>query len=77
MGRCFQYLNRSKKEVKGLKYCCAEHVEFALEEMINTYLTPPQLLPLEEEKLSTSACGYCGKPAVYIVANEHSHTRCG
>ena len=58
-------------------YCCEEHVEYALEELINKYVTAPQLLPLQQEKLLTTPCGYCGKQAIYVVANEHSHTKCG
>lgn len=58
-------------------YCCEEHVEYGLEEMINTYATPPQLLLLETEELLTTPCGYCGKEAIYIVSNGYSHTKCG
>ncbi|WAA12270.1 CxxH/CxxC protein [Fervidibacillus halotolerans] len=62
---------------KKVIYSCEEHVEYAMEEIINEKGTPPILKRLESGKLSTKACAYCGKLSVYIVSNEYSHTKCG
>lgn len=53
-----------------MKYCCSEHVELALDEAVDEYETAPQLEKLEAVENSGFSCGYCGQPAVYIVANE-------
>lgn len=53
-----------------MKYCCSEHVELALDEAVDEYETAPQLEKLEAVENSGVSCGYCGQPAVYIVANE-------
>lgn len=58
-------------------YCCEEHVEYALEEVINEKEMPPIFQRLESGKLSTNPCAYCGKPSVYIVSNGYSPTKCG
>lgn len=49
-------------------YCCEEHVEIALDTIVDEFETFPVLLKLTEE-LSTT-CEYCQKPAVYFVGNE-------
>jgi CxxH/CxxC protein (TIGR04129 family) len=62
-----------KKILKGweyMKYCCNEHVELALDEAVDEFETAPQLMKLEAVDKSGFVCGYCGQPAVYIVANE-------
>jgi CxxH/CxxC protein (TIGR04129 family) len=58
-------------------YCCEEHVEMALEIVINESGTAPLLQPIESKELLTKTCEYCGQLAIYIVANEYSHTKCG
>ncbi|WAA09561.1 CxxH/CxxC protein [Fervidibacillus albus] len=58
-------------------YSCEEHVEYALEEVVNEEGMPPTLKRIESGILSTKRCAYCGKPSVYIVSNEYSHTKCG
>jgi len=50
-------------------YCCKEHAEFALEEVIIETGEPPKIEEVNVEKLPTSKCGYCGQTAEYIVAN--------
>lgn len=50
-------------------YCCQEHVELALDVIVDEYETFPILQKVEEKELS-SACEYCGKPAEYMVGNE-------
>lgn len=50
-------------------YCCKEHVELALDVVVDEYEVAPVLKELsEEEKLST-ACEYCSEQAIYMVAN--------
>ena len=50
-------------------YCCKEHIEMALDEVVDKYEVAPVMKELtEEEKLSTT-CAYCDEQAVYIVAN--------
>ncbi|WP_210367614.1 CxxH/CxxC protein [Bacillus sp. REN3] len=50
-------------------YCCEEHVELALDEAIDEFEVAPELIKLDDVDKSGFACGYCGKPAAYIVAN--------
>ncbi len=54
---------------KKVIYCCEEHVELGLDELVNQMETAPVLSQLDSEKLPTTTCGYCGKPAIYIVSN--------
>lgn len=50
--------------------CCLEHVELALDVIVDEYEVAPKLRELsEEEKLSTT-CEYCQNKAVYVVGNE-------
>ncbi|MCU9613456.1 CxxH/CxxC protein [Caldibacillus lycopersici] len=50
-------------------YCCKEHVEYALEEIVNESEMAPILKQVEADKLSTAICEYCGQVAEYVVAN--------
>lgn len=50
-------------------YCCEEHVEIALDEVVDEYETYPVLSKVDVDNLSTS-CEYCQNAAVYIVANK-------
>lgn len=57
-----------KGEIKMI-YCCAEHVDIAIDTIVNEHETFPILEQVsEEEKLST-ACEYCKNTAIYMVAN--------
>jgi hypothetical protein len=58
-------------------FACREHVEFALEEMVNQTVEPPVMETLKPVGDSTPACEYCGQTAEYVVANRHSATKCG
>lgn len=49
-------------------YCCEEHVEIAIDTIVDDFETFPILNKIEDEKLSTT-CEYCQKHAVYMVAN--------
>ncbi|SDZ65460.1 CxxH/CxxC protein, BA_5709 family [Evansella caseinilytica] len=49
-------------------YCCQEHVDAAIEDVVDETQLPPQLeLLTEEEKLSTP-CSYCEVQANYKVS---------
>ncbi|MCF6410739.1 CxxH/CxxC protein [Pseudalkalibacillus salsuginis] len=49
--------------------CCKEHVELALEVIVDEYETAPEMKELTEaEKLST-ICEYCKNNAIYMVSN--------
>jgi len=54
-------------EMKNI-YCCKEHVEYGLEEVINESEVPPKLEEVKEQ-LPTVTCEYCGQLAEYIVSN--------
>ena len=51
-------------------YCCEEHVEVAIDTIVDECETFPVLNSIsEEEKLSTT-CEYCRNAPIYMVANE-------
>lgn len=50
-------------------YCCEEHVDIALDTIVDEYETFPILSKIPEDQLSTT-CEYCEKRALYIVENE-------
>nr|WP_074440580.1 CxxH/CxxC protein [Fictibacillus enclensis] len=52
------------------KYCCDEHVDIGIDELIDELEIYPNLeLLTENEKLAT-ICTYCDKTAIYKVSNE-------
>ncbi len=50
-------------------YACDEHVDIALEMIVDRYETAPTLEPIQEEKKISTTCEFCQKQAAYIVAN--------
>lgn len=50
-------------------YCCAEHVDKALDMVVAEFETYPVLEKAAEKELSTT-CEYCRNLAVYMVGNE-------
>ncbi|QIZ05916.1 CxxH/CxxC protein [Priestia megaterium] len=50
-------------------YCCEEHVDIALDDIVDQYQTYPVLSQIPVDKSSTG-CEYCEKQAVYMVANK-------
>ncbi|WP_147536020.1 CxxH/CxxC protein [Bacillus marasmi] len=50
-------------------YCCEEHVELALDVIVDDYMTSPTLEKIDEEKKISTTCEYCRNLAVYVVAN--------
>lgn len=55
-------------------YCCEEHVELAMDVIINEKETYPILEKCNTIHNLSTTCEYCEKPSVYIVSNERSHT---
>lgn len=57
------------KDEKKMIYCCEEHVDLAIDTIVDEFETFPLLSKVEAEELST-ACEYCQNTAIYVVANE-------
>jgi CxxH/CxxC protein (TIGR04129 family) len=58
--------------MKGLRkmiYCCEEHVELALDVIVDDYEIAPKLEKITNPDKISTACEYCEKSAVYMVAN--------
>ncbi|MCP3739919.1 CxxH/CxxC protein [Rossellomorea sp. BNER] len=50
-------------------YCCKEHVELAMDIVVDEYEVAPVLEQLTEEQRLSTICEYCENNATYIVAN--------
>ncbi|MBM7585110.1 CxxH/CxxC protein (TIGR04129 family) [Bacillus pakistanensis] len=50
-------------------YCCKEHVELAMDIVVDEYEVAPVLEQLTEEQSLSTTCEYCENNATYIVAN--------
>lgn len=50
-------------------YSCEEHVEIAIDSVIDESYTFPILSKISDKELSTT-CEYCRNMAIYVVANE-------
>ncbi|RDI40902.1 CxxH/CxxC protein [Falsibacillus pallidus] len=50
-------------------YCCKEHVELALDVIVDEYETAPVMKVLSEEEQLSTTCEYCENKPVYLVAN--------
>ncbi|MDN4071455.1 CxxH/CxxC protein [Fictibacillus terranigra] len=60
----------NKGECLLKKYCCDEHVDIGIDEIVDELEIYPNLeLLTESEKLSTT-CTYCEKKPIYKVSNE-------
>ncbi|WP_410489319.1 CxxH/CxxC protein [Bacillus sp. DTU_2020_1000418_1_SI_GHA_SEK_038] len=60
----------SMKENEQIIYSCDEHVDIAIDTIVDEYETFPMLMKIsDDEKLSTP-CEYCRNQAIYLVANE-------
>lgn len=51
-------------------YCCEEHVELAIDMIVDELETFPQLTQMEDEQNLSTACEYCRNTAIYVVANK-------
>lgn len=50
-------------------YCCKEHVELALDIVVDEHETAPVLEKLETESKLPTPCEFCQNAAEYIVGN--------
>ncbi|MFC7395066.1 CxxH/CxxC protein [Scopulibacillus cellulosilyticus] len=56
--------------MKRLRYLvCLEHVELALESIVDNYQTAPVIEEIKKENNLSTPCEYCEKTAEYIVTN--------
>jgi CxxH/CxxC protein (TIGR04129 family) len=53
-----------------MPYCCIEHVDLALDEVVKEHETAPIFEKLESVENIQPTCAYCGKLAIYVVGNE-------
>ena len=50
-------------------YCCQEHVDMALDEVVYECETYPVLTLVPEENQLSTTCEYCRNVAIYLVGN--------
>lgn len=50
-------------------YCCQEHVDMALDEVVYECETYPQLTSITDQEQMTPICGYCRNQSIYMVSN--------
>ncbi|MBS4207131.1 CxxH/CxxC protein [Bacillus sp. FJAT-50079] len=50
-------------------YCCKEHVELALDIVVDEHETAPVLEELKSDENLSTPCEYCQNRAVYLVGN--------
>jgi CxxH/CxxC protein (TIGR04129 family) len=62
--------SRLKRRMLKMIYCCDEHVDLAIDIVVDEYETFPQLTKLEGDKKLSTTCEYCQNTAIYVVANE-------
>jgi CxxH/CxxC protein (TIGR04129 family) len=57
------------EEEYAVIYCCLEHVELAMDIIVDEHEVAPDLKELSKEEQLSTTCEYCGNNAIYIVAN--------
>lgn len=62
--------NIDMKGFVAMIYCCLEHVELALDVIVDEYEVAPKMKELSEEERLSTGCEYCQNEAVYVVGNE-------
>lgn len=55
-------------------FCCKEHVELALDIMVDEHELAPILEEVKNSEDLSTPCEYCTNSAAYIVANKNSDT---
>jgi CxxH/CxxC protein (TIGR04129 family) len=50
-------------------YCCEEHIDLALDDIVDQYETPPNLKKIADVNNLSTTCEYCNKPPIYMVTN--------
>ncbi|EDL65394.1 hypothetical protein BSG1_10991 [Bacillus sp. SG-1] len=56
-------------EEKTMIYCCKEHVELAMDVIVDEYEVAPKLEQLTDNQELSTTCEYCNNQAEYLVAN--------
>ncbi|MEQ6376366.1 CxxH/CxxC protein [Bacillaceae bacterium S4-13-58] len=56
-------------------YVCNDHVELALDKIVDEYETFPTLEKVDNSSSLSTTCEYCGNKPTYIVANTYSSTK--
>ncbi|MFT4414557.1 CxxH/CxxC protein [Fredinandcohnia humi] len=49
--------------------CCEEHVELALDIIVDEHEVPPTMTKIEGENELSTTCEFCQNRAVYVVGN--------
>ena len=49
--------------------CCIEHIELALDILVDEYEVAPIMNELPEDKKLSTTCEFCQNPAIYVVGN--------
>ncbi|MGM7703255.1 CxxH/CxxC protein [Pseudalkalibacillus sp. Hm43] len=49
--------------------CCKEHVELAIDIIVDEHEVAPEMRILTEEEQLSTTCEYCEKHAIYMVSN--------
>lgn len=58
------------KENEQMIYSCEEHVDIAIDTIVDEHETFPMLSQISDDKRLSTTCEYCRNNAVYVVANE-------
>ncbi|MGO4889052.1 CxxH/CxxC protein [Anaerobacillus sp. MEB173] len=56
-----------KKGVDNMYSCCAEHVELAIDQIVDEYEVAPVVEMISEENQLSTTCSFCENEAIYIV----------
>ncbi len=51
-------------------YACEEHIDIAIDTIVDDYETFPNLTKVAEQENLSTTCEYCQNKAIYIVANK-------
>ena len=51
-------------------YACEEHIDIAIDTIVDDYETFPNLMKVTEEENLSTTCEYCQNKAIYVVANK-------
>lgn len=51
-------------------FCCKEHVELALDVLIDEIEEVPLLKTVDNQEELSTKCEYCDEPAIYLVENK-------
>ncbi|WP_249414109.1 CxxH/CxxC protein [Alteribacter keqinensis] len=48
-------------------FSCSEHIDMAIEDIVDYYALPPKIDKLTEEEQLSTACKYCDSKALYRI----------